>query len=72
MSASAASACQALVARYVGYLSGTESGARANRCSNPEELVSSRADLVKRLFWHCSITETYLTSLPAIPYVFGT
>ncbi|KAK8126269.1 uncharacterized protein PG998_002028 [Apiospora kogelbergensis] len=29
-------------------------------CSNPEELKSPRADLVRRMFWHCIMTETYL------------
>ncbi|KAK8049123.1 hypothetical protein PG994_010853 [Apiospora phragmitis] len=28
--------------------------------SNPEELKSHRADLVRRMFWHCIMTETYL------------
>ena len=28
-------------------------------CSNPEELKSPRADLVRRMFWHCIMTETY-------------
>ncbi|KAI1872601.1 hypothetical protein JX265_005481 [Neoarthrinium moseri] len=28
--------------------------------SNPGELVSIRADLIRRLFWHCLITETCL------------
>ncbi|KAK7951878.1 uncharacterized protein PG986_007606 [Apiospora aurea] len=28
--------------------------------SNPDELKSHRADLVRRMFWHCIITETYL------------
>ncbi|KAK8019640.1 hypothetical protein PG990_004778 [Apiospora arundinis] len=28
--------------------------------SNPDELKSHRADLVRRMFWHCIMTETYL------------
>jgi hypothetical protein len=27
--------------------------------SNPGELSSPRADLIRRIFWHCSIMETY-------------
>ncbi|KAH8676350.1 hypothetical protein BX600DRAFT_200653 [Xylariales sp. PMI_506] len=35
--------------------------------SKPEELTSPRAELIKRIFWHCSITETYVK--PNIGYI---
>ena len=57
MTTSASMAVEALVARYdQAFLC---QGHAANIFhSKPSELSSSRKDLVRRAFWHCSMMET--------------
>lgn len=59
MTMSASLACAALITRYVQSLN---LGARYlftdTPFSKPSELSSPRADVIRRVFWHCSMVET--------------